>query len=305
MRFRIAALVLAALLSLSLAGSRAADAAREPQALRVGAVAYGPNSVNIFRSMRHYFAQNHMPIEFVLYSTYDGLVDALRKGQVEVAWNSPLAHARFHLLEGDSQALVMRDVDRDYRVKLIVRKDADIAGLGDLAGKTMVFGSCDAADATVLPVYFLKKEGVSFDRVKVLSLHCEVDAKGVPCHSQQHVLQALLKGRGQAGIIGQDLWKHLQAEKPEQAAQFREVWTSPPFSHCVFTARKDFDKETAAKFSRLMLAMDGKDPATAEVLRGEHCGKWVPAGKEAQEGYRDLLKALRESPLPAAIAGKQ
>ena len=130
-------------------------------------------------------------------------------------------------------------------------------------------------------------------------------SSGVPCHSAQHVWEALQKGRGQAGILGQEMWKNLQARQPEQAARFREVWTSPPFSHCVFTARKDFDKETAAKFSRLMLAMDGKDPAAAEVLRGEHCGKWVPAGKEAQEGYRDLLKALRESPLPAAIAGKQ
>jgi phosphate/phosphite/phosphonate ABC transporter binding protein len=272
--------------------------------LKIGAVAYSPKSVDVFRGLRYYAKKNGMPIEFVLYSTYDALNEALAKEQVDLAWNSPLGHAKFHLTAGDSMAVIMRDVDRDYRVKLIVRKDADVASLSDLAGKTMVFGSCDSADCTVLPVHYLKKEGVNFDKVKILSLHQEVDDKGIPCHSAQHVWQALVKGRGQAGIIGADMWKHLQADHPEQAAQFKEVWTSPTFSHCVFTARKDFDKETAEKFAKLMLAMDGKDPAAAEVLKLEHCSKWVPAGKEAQEGYRDLLEALRKQPtLPVTFQG--
>jgi ABC-type phosphate/phosphonate transport system substrate-binding protein len=122
--------------------------------LKIGAVAYSPKSVDVFRGMRYYFGKNGMPIEFVLYSTYDGLNDALAKGQVDLAWNSPLSHARFHLAAGDSQAVVMRDVDRNYRVKLIVRKDAHISTIDDLVGKTMVFGSCDSGDCTVLPVYF-------------------------------------------------------------------------------------------------------------------------------------------------------
>ncbi|HZT83174.1 MAG TPA: PhnD/SsuA/transferrin family substrate-binding protein [Gemmataceae bacterium] len=270
--------------------------------LKIGAVAYAPKSVDVFRGLRYYFARSGMPIEFVLYSTYDGLNEALLKGQVDLAWNSPLGHAKFHLAAGDSQAVVMRDVDRNYRVKLIVRKDANVSTLDDLAGKTMVFGSCDSADCTVLPIHFLKKEGVNFDKVKVLSLHKEVDARGIPCHSAQHVWQALVDGRGQAGIIGADMWKNLQTYKPEQARQFKEIWTSPPFSHCVFTARKDFNKETAAKFTKLMLAMGGKDPVAAEILKLEHCSKWVPAGAEAQQGYGELLKALRqENALPAAL----
>jgi phosphonate transport system substrate-binding protein len=270
--------------------------------LKVGAVAYGPSSVNIFRGMRHYFAKNKMPIEFVLYSTYDGLNEALEKGHVDLAWNSPLGHAKFHLKAGASQTVVMRDADVDYRVTLVALEDAGIAGLGDLNGKTMVFGSSDSADSTVLPVYFLKKAGVNFDRVRVRSLHDEVDEMGVPCHSQHHVLEALLKGRGQAGIIGIDLWRKLQADKPAQAARLKAIWTSPAFSHCVFTARKDFDKDTAERFRKLMVAMDGKDPVTAEILKLEHCTKWVPAGKKAQEGYTDLLNALRTpGNLPVAL----
>lgn len=278
---------------------------KKAEVLRIGAVAYSPNSVNVFRTLRHYFAKNDMPVEFTLYSTYDALNDALGKKQVDVAWNSPLGHAKFHFKEGASQTLVMRDVDVGYTVKLIVRKDAGVSTPSSLAGKTMIFGSCDSADSTVLPIYFLKRAGVDFDKIKIVSLHNEVDELGCPCHSQHHVLAALRQGRGQAGILSAGLWKKLQADSPEEAAQFEDIWTSPPFSHCVFTARADFAPAIGARFSKLMVAMDAKNPLAAEILKLEHCSRWVPAGKQAQEGYSDLLSALRDASTMPALLRKQ
>jgi ABC-type phosphate/phosphonate transport system substrate-binding protein len=258
--------------------------------------------VTVFREIRHYLAQHGMKTDYTLYSNYDALVKALHEGQVDIAWNAPIAHGKFHVLAGGSQALVMRDVDVDHKVKLIVRKDANVTGPSDLKGKTMIFGSCDSADCTVLPVYFLRKEGVNFENIKILSLHNQVDAKGVPCHSQQHVWKALVEGRGQAGIISESRWAKLQKTEPAEAAKFMEVWTSPPFGHCVWTARKDFDKEIGARFTKLMTAMDGKDPLTSEILELEHCKKWVPG---SQTGFEVLFDALRQQqPLPSAISKK-
>lgn len=59
----------------------------------------------------------------------------------------------------------------------------------------------------------------------------------------------------------------------------------------MFTARKNFDKDLGARFTRLMLAMDTKDPVCAEILRLEGCQKWLSG---SQEGYEHLLKALRD-----------
>lgn len=294
--FLATGLVLVAALSVRAAEPAKAGPGDQVRVLRLGAVCGGPTAVTVFREIRYYLGQHGLKAEYTLFSSYDALVKALHDGQVDIAWNAPLAHGKFHMLSGDSQALVMRDVDVNYRVKLIVRKDASIASLGDLRGKTMIFGSCDSADATVLPVFFLRREGVNFDNVKILSLHDEVDAKGCPCHSQHHVWKALVDGRGQAGIISRDLWAKLQKSEPDEAAKFQEIWTSPPFGHCVWTARKDFDKDLGARFTRLMTAMDPKDPLTGEVLELEHCKKWVPG---SQEGYAVLLEALKEKqPLP-------
>lgn len=288
-------------LFVALLGAGVAEAGEGATPLKIGAAASGPGTVTVFRALRHYLAKNGMPVEFVLYSNYDGLNEALAKKQVDLAWNTPLAHARFHLAHG-SQTLVMRDVDVAYRVKVIARQDAGITRLEDLAGKAMVFGSCESADNTVLPVHFLKKAGVNFERVKLLSLHDAVDEVGNPCRSEHHVLAAVLAGRAQAGVISAGLWKHVQAHRPKDAARLREVWTSPPFSHCVFTARKDFPAATGKRFSRLMTAMDGKDALTERILKGEGCTRWVPAGQEAREGFTELLEALREpDALPAAL----
>jgi ABC-type phosphate/phosphonate transport system substrate-binding protein len=210
---------------------------------------------------------------------------------VDIAWNTPLAHARYHLLcEGQSQTLVMRDVDCDFRCKLLVRKESGIKAPMDLPGKTVALGSREAAEATVLPLHYLRKEGVQLDKVKFLHLDEELDLRGNPCSSPLHVLKALRTGRVDAGIVGERLWDDLVARKAPEVKDLQAVWTSPAFSHCVFTAAKDFDRARAARFTRLMLAMDGKDEGTAEILRLEAATKWV-AG--SPDGFETLIEALR------------
>jgi phosphonate transport system substrate-binding protein len=260
--------------------------------VRVGAVAYAPSAVTIFEDIRRYFDRQGMPLDYVLYSNYDALVEALRKGEVDIAWNTPLAHAQYHRKAGNaSQVLVMRDVDCNFRSVLIVRADAKIGALDDLAGKTLILGSHEAAEATVLPIHFLERQGVSLDRVRVRSLDGQVDLRGNPCSSEVHVLAAVQEGRGQAGIIGERLWKHLSQHEPDRVSGLKAIWVSPPFSHCVFTASKDFDRELAGRFTRLMLAMEPSDPLAGEAMRLEGTRKWVAA---SQEGFQELFKALEE-----------
>jgi ABC-type phosphate/phosphonate transport system substrate-binding protein len=260
--------------------------------VRVGAVAYAPSVVTVFEDLRRYFDRNGLNCDYTLYSNYDSLVGALKNGHVDIAWNTPLAHARYQKACGRTgQTLVMRDVDRGFRCKLIVRKDAGISGLADLPGKTLVLGSHDAAEATVLPIHFLKQEKVDFKNLRLLSLDREVDLRGNPCSSELHVLKALQEGRGQAGIIGERLWQRLSTEDPKALDAVQDIWTSPPFSHCVFTARDDLDPALAQQFTKLMLDMTIDDPLTGELMRLEGTKKWV-AG--SPDGFETLIEALSE-----------
>lgn len=257
--------------------------------IRIGAVAYAPSAVTIFNGLTRYLDKNGLPSDYVLYSNYDSLVEALARNEIDIAWNTPLAHAQYHVRnQCHSQTLVMRDVDRNISATLVVRSDADIESPADLAGKRLVLGSLQAAEATVLPVHFLQKEGVDLSKVTVVSLDAEVDSKGNPCASPEFVLQAIRDGRGDAGIITTGLWNR-EKDRPAIQRTLRQVWTSPKFSHCVFTAAEGFDKERAETFVKLMTSMDPKDPATVDVMRLEGTRKWLPG---SPDGFQDLVDAL-------------
>ena len=82
----------------------------------------------------------------------------------------------------------------------------------------------------MLPLHYLRKDGVALDRVRVLHLDEEVDLRGNPCSSPEHVLKALRAGRADAGIVPERLWDALVAGRAADADGLRAVWTSPAFS---------------------------------------------------------------------------
>lgn len=293
MNRRLTSILLIVLICGSARAEKATDSPHENDrdpAIRIGAVAYAPSVVTVFRELMRYLNNNELPSDFVLYASYDALIDALNRGDVDIAWNTPLAHGKFHVANRcASQTLVMRDVDCDVRAVLIARHDAEIDTLADLVGKRLVLGSKEAAEATVLPLHFLKSQGLNLSEVTVVSLDEEVDSKGNPCASPQHVLAALRQGRGDAGIITADLWERVNNQSDIEN-RLRLVWTSPAFSHCVFTASSTFDKNLAARFTALMTAMDPEDPATANVMRLEGTRKWLPG---SPTGFASLIEALR------------
>ena len=93
----------------------------------LGAVAYDPKVVTIWEGMRDLFQDAGVPMDFALFSNYERQVDALLAGHVDIAWNTPLAHVRVQRRsEGRARSLGMRDSDRDFRAKLLVRKGAGI-----------------------------------------------------------------------------------------------------------------------------------------------------------------------------------
>src|SRR5215510_12042378 len=136
----------------------------EPTIL-LGAVAYDPKVVTIWEGIREHFRDQGVPMDFALYSNYERQVESLLAGHVDVAWNTPLAHVRVRRrTEGRSLSLGMRDSDRDFHAKLVVRKDSGVQSIADLAGKTLAVGSRDSTQARILPLHFLREAGVPLDR---------------------------------------------------------------------------------------------------------------------------------------------
>src|SRR5215472_17212025 len=112
--------------------------------LKIGAVAYAPKVITIWEGIREYLGSRGLRTEYVLYSSYPTLVDALVAGHIDSAWNTPLAYLQAReRLGGQCLVLGMRDSDIGFTTVFIARADSPIHSLSDLKGKRLALGSRD------------------------------------------------------------------------------------------------------------------------------------------------------------------
>ncbi|MBX5484623.1 MAG: phosphate/phosphite/phosphonate ABC transporter substrate-binding protein [Myxococcaceae bacterium] len=256
----------------------------------LGAVAYDPRVVTIWEGIRDHFQQEGASMDFILFSNYERQVDALMRGHIDIAWNTPLAHVRVQRrTEGRSRSLGMRDSDRDFRARVVVRRDAGISTLTDLHGRTLAVGSRDSTQARILPLYFLEQAGVDLARVKLLPFDTDVGRHGDTGTSELAVLQALREGVADAGTVGDLVWVTEQAAGRIDTALIDTLWATPPFDHCMFDALPTIDEGKVARFQKALFAMNWENPAHRRLLELEGLKQWMPP-REA--GYASLRAAL-------------
>lgn len=258
----------------------------------LGAVAYDPKVVTIWEGIREHFYEQGVPLDFALFSNYERQVKELLKGHIDIAWNTPLAHVRVRQqTKGESLSLAMRDSDRDFRAKVIVRSDSGIKSLKDLEGKTLAVGSSDSTQARILPLYFLCNEGVDLSRVNLLPFDTDLGKHGDTGTSELEVLKALQEGLADAGTVGDLVWVNEQAAGHIDPARIEVLWTTPGFDHCMFDAYPALHSEKVEAFRRALFAMRWDNPKHRRLLELEGLREWLPP---REEGYRSLEAALEQ-----------
>ena len=258
----------------------------------LGAVAYDPRVVTIWEGIREHFVKAGAPMDFLLFSNYERQVDALLRGHIDIAWNTPLAHVRVQRrTEGRSLSLGMRDSDRDFRARVVVRRDAGIETLNDLHGKTLAVGSRDSTQARILPLHFLREAGVELQRVQVMPFDTDVGRHGDTGTSELAVLEALRDGRAQAGTVGDLIWVTEQAAGRIDTQLIQTLWSTPPFDHCMFDALPTIAADKVERFKHALFSMKWDNPDHRRLLELEGLKQWMPP---SEEGYDSLRAALDE-----------
>lgn len=266
----------------------------------LGAVAYDPKVVTIWEGMRRYFHdESRLDVEVVLFQTYEAQVQALLGGpddrgpRIDLAWNTNLAFLQAREWSTDKcRPLAMRDTDLGWRTIVIAPAGGPVKEIRDLAGRTLAIGSRDSGHAAILPVHFLSELGLVEGRdYQSLRFNTDVGKHGDTGTSELDVLKAVLDGRAQAGAVGSPFWEGAQTQRVVPAGALTEVWTSPPYSHCMFTAAVDLEPELARKFTDALMNMSIDNPAHRPVLEAEGLKRWVPADVN---GYGSLEAACKQ-----------
>lgn len=256
----------------------------------LGAVAYDPKVVTIWEGMREYFREQNVPMDFALFSNYERQVETLLQGHIDIAWNTPLAHVLVKLRTGRrSLSLGMRDTDCGFHSKIIVRRDAGIRDLSGLAGSTLAVGSRDSTQARVLPLYFLRQQGIDLAKIRILKFDTDLGKHGDTGTSELDVLAALHDGRAQAGAVGDLIWVTEQAAGRVDSNRVEVLWTTPGFSHCMFDALPTLRAEKVAAFQQVLFSMKWDNPRHRRLMELEGLREWV---LPQEEGYQSLIGAL-------------
>jgi phosphonate transport system substrate-binding protein len=270
---------------------------RHMEPVLVGAVAYTPNVVPIWEGIRDYFRGAPVEMDFVLFSNYGRQVDALLDGVIDIAWNTNLAWVRTVLrTDGTATALAMRDVDLDYQTLLVSRAGAGLTGLDDLRGRRLALGSRDSAHAAILPVYYLRKAGLTETDVDLLRIDSDLGKHGDTGRSELDAIRAVLDEQADAAAIGVSTWEAIGKEDLMPGA-LTAFWTSPAYCHCNFSALNRLDPGRAAAWANHLLAMDWEQPEQRRILELEGLRRcWV---RPELAGYADLFEAVEEQQIPA------
>jgi ABC-type phosphate/phosphonate transport system substrate-binding protein len=260
--------------------------------LILGAVAYDAKVVPIWEGFRAFFTANGLPFDFVLYSNYERQVAAHLRGELDVAWNSPLAWIQTErgarAAGRRAEAIAMRDSDRDLTSVVLVRADGPLHKPEDLRGTRIGVGAGDSPQATLIPLAALAEREIEGQVVRHDLL---VGKHGDHVGGEREAVKALLAGTLDAACIIDGNRLAFAREGligTTGPTAVRVVLQTAPYDHCNFTVI-DPAPPGIARFRELLLAMSYDDPALRPLLDLEGLKQWLPG---RTSGYAALERAV-------------
>jgi ABC-type phosphate/phosphonate transport system substrate-binding protein len=137
-------------------------------------------------------------------------------------------------------------------------------------------------------VYFLERDDLREGReYRTLRFNSDVGKHGDTGTSEVEVVRAVLDGRAEAGAIGSPFWDTVRARRLVPEGALTEIWTSPPYNHCMFTARPDLDRELERQFAAALFGMSYDNPSHRAVLEAEGLRRWIEPQLDGYQALRD------------------
>ena len=278
MRTRFSALAAGLALSLSCALSQAADV------LRVSAIPdEAPTELQRkFKPLGAYLEQQlGMKVEFVPVSDYAAVVEALASDRLDMAWLGGFTFVQTRLKTGNAIPLVQREQDAKFTSKYITANPA-VKSLQDLKGKTFAFGSVSSTSGSLMPRFFMLKDGIQpeefFSRVAYSGAH---DA----------TVAWVQAGKVDGGVLNASVWDKLVAAGKVDTSKVVVLGTTPPYYDYNWTVRGNLDPALTAKIKAAFLALDPAKPADKAILDLQAASRFIPTKAENYTGIEEAARA--------------
>jgi len=265
-------------LSLSITTTHAAET------LRVSAIPdEAPTElIRKFKPLGEYLEQQlGMPVKFTPVSDYAAVVESLASDRLDLAWLGGFTFVQTRLKTGDAIPLVQREQDEQFTSKFITA-DPEVKSLADLKGKTFAFGSVSSTSGSLMPRYFMLKDGIEpeqyFKRIAYSGAH---DATAAWVEA----------GKADAGVLNASVWDKLVATGKVDTDKVRVISTTPPYYDYNWTVRGNLDPALVEKIKAAFLALDPANPEHKAILDLQAASRFIETKPENYKGIEEAARA--------------
>jgi phosphonate transport system substrate-binding protein len=277
--------------------------------LLLGLVCYDPLVPSIWRGMMRHFSRCGLDVDFVTFTSYERLLEALSRRLITIAWNGPLAHSRcIRVFDGDVISLGMRDVDRGFQAHIVTREDANIHKAADINGKRVAAGTVDSPQAYIMPLRALQESNeVDLKSLAVTRFDRDIGKHGDTAIGEDAVLAALSSGDVEVGFLSELMWERYRKAGKTRGLRILDSLPVKPFDHCQFTALRQ-NRSILSVFAEALLLMERESeiahPENKVTMQLEGIKqKWMPPRSHLRPevGYEAMLRALDEWQEPRLV----
>jgi len=181
--------------------------------------------------------------------------------------------------EQNGYAIVGKMGDDDkYRSVIFVRRDSAINEFSDLTGKTLTTSGPNALAGTMMPLFFLYKNGVDVKR----------DIKRLYAPSFESTIMNVYLGRCSAGASKRAIAMDMFIQRPEIGAKLMIKWETPPLINNALFIRNDMDTMIASELTKLIFALQDNEEGRRALIPLD-VSKFEKATSETYKPLRDFL----------------
>ncbi len=258
----------------------------QPEAgrLRVGisAIESDADVVKRYEPLRGYLEKKlRRKVELRTTTDYSTVIEALRSGQVDVAYFGAAAYAKAWLVTGGKVKPLLATLDENgdsgYHSIVVVPTASPARKIQDLQGKSLAFADPNSTSGYLAPTYFLGEEGIdartffgktgfggSHENSVVAMLNGTYDAAATWFYSETRTNPLRMEGKG---VI------------PKGST--RIVWKSPRIPSSPWTVRADSPEEFNRAFAEAVAAYPQADPEGFKILGAQRESGYGPVTHEA------------------------
>jgi phosphonate transport system substrate-binding protein len=224
-------------------------------------------------------------IELVVTTDYSSMIEAMRRGRLELAYFGPLSYVLAKQkadIEPFAGLIGKGEKQPIYYSILIAGAQTGVETLRAIAGKAVAWGDPASTSSHLIPKAMLAEEGLQAGR--------DYTENFVGAHDA--VALAVQNGNAQAGGLSKPIFDSLVAKGTIDAAKVRVLRASDPFPNYPWTMQSDLKPALKEKIRTAFLEL--RDPKILTPLRAAE--GFAPVEDRDYDKVRELASLLGLKP---------